>query len=196
MNSQQHYIGAKLCKYLVGAPGSQPNISRIVMWSDSKIVFLWLSSRKLLQAFVKNRINKINQNSPSFLHKTLPSNHNPATTRGVPPQILTAKDLWFHGPRWLIENMLTQHEPAQEQEHNEVSYSTVTSIKASPSILKFVKLKRYSLWNRTFRITALIFHVIRIWREKKTSTAHLTTVDINEARNALIKATQQSHYAE
>lgn len=45
------------------------------------------------------------------------------------------------------------------------------------------------------RHTALIFHVIRIWRNKKTST-HLTTADITEARYALIKGTQQSHYAE
>ena len=84
---------------------------------------------------------------------------------------------------------------AQEQEeHSEVSNLTVTSIEDRPSRLKLIDL-RCSSWNKTFRITALIFQVTRTWRKKKTTT-QLTTTDITEARNALIKATQQSHYVE
>lgn len=88
------------------------------MWSDSQIVLSWLSSEKVLQAFVQNRIKKIKKIFHPSCWKHCPSNQNPAdlARRGVTPQILTTKDFWFHGPRWLVENeekwLPTQHKAA------------------------------------------------------------------------------------
>ncbi|XP_063891680.1 uncharacterized protein LOC126055847 [Helicoverpa armigera] len=98
-------LGARLCSKVLDS--LQCNISRKVLWSDSMVVLGWVQTPpRDLKVFVCNRVNEINQLTPGFDFRYVPTDQNPADmgSRGVSPKQLKASSLWWAGPLFLAND--------------------------------------------------------------------------------------------
>ncbi|XP_017465319.1 PREDICTED: uncharacterized protein LOC108358465 [Rhagoletis zephyria] len=80
------------------------NIHRIVLWSDSKTVLLWIrSTTREYKQFVAGRIAEIISSTNPLQWRWLPSSLNVAddATRGQPMTESDARNRWFKGPTFL-----------------------------------------------------------------------------------------------
>lgn len=82
------------------------NNVQIFGWTDSTIVLSWLSEfpRKWCN-FVANRTSKIIEILPRHNWRHVKSDSNPAdiVSRGINPTDLVENQLWWHGPKWLMQ---------------------------------------------------------------------------------------------
>ena len=129
---------------------------------------------------------------------------NPADllTRGLDTKMFNEKkQLWFQGPPWLRNPEDTwppQPEPSSihtEYENPQLAVTIMADIKENPNILNIIELTKYSTLTRVVRITALLVLFARKWKTPEAYNDNiLTTKEILEARNLLLKATQQITY--
>ena len=78
--------------------------TKFYTWSDSTIVLAWLQKPpNSWTTFVANRVSKIVEKTGKDCWRHVSSSDNPADliSRGVRPQDLVEKHLWWHGPSWL-----------------------------------------------------------------------------------------------
>lgn len=129
---------------------------------------------------------------------------NPADllTRGLDTKMFNEKkQLWFQGPTWLRNPEDTwppQPEPSSihtEYENPQLAVTIMADIKENPNILNIIELTKYSTLTRVVRITALLVLFARKWKTPEAYNDNiLTTKEMLEARNLLLKATQQITY--
>ena len=108
--------------------------------------------------------------------------------------------LWFQGPPWLREP--GDRWPPQpgtlihaEYESPQMTVTVMADIEENPYILNIIDLKRYSTLTRVVRVTALLVLFARKWKTPEVFNDNiLTTKEMLEARNLLLKATQQINY--
>ena len=128
---------------------------------------------------------------------------NPADllTRGLDTKIFNdRKPLWFQGPPWLREP--EDKWPPQpgtsihaEYESPQLAGTVMPDNEESPNILNIIDLTKYSTLIRVVRVTALLVLFARKWKTPEVYNDNiLTTKEILEARNLLLKATQQITY--
>lgn len=162
----------------------------------------WLSSHKQLQPYVRTRVKTIKEIASSHTWRFCPTLTNPADllTRGVNTSIFNEKKkLWFEGPPWLREPeerwpQFPTHSIHDESESTQMEITIKTNAKDYPNILNIINITRYSSLIRTLRITALVVHFTRKLRKTLLYSNALTAQQILEARNLLLKATQQTAY--
>ena len=174
-----------------------------IYWSDSQIVLSWISSTKQLPQFVRTRVHKIKEITSSNSWRFCPTSMNPADllTRGLDTKIFNdRKPLWFQGPPWLREP--EDKWPPQpgtsihaEYESPQLAVTVMPDIEESPNILNIIDLTKYSTLIRVVRVTALLVLFARKWKTPEVYNDNiLTTKEMLEARNLLLKATQQITY--
>lgn len=80
-------------------------VSECHVWSDSQIALSWLQSKELQPVFVQRRLKEIRQHTDCTFHYVRTS-ENPAdlATRGLHPRELSASQLWWMGPDWLVRS--------------------------------------------------------------------------------------------
>jgi len=97
-------LGLKLMEDIRRAHGSP--IESFHFWTDARDVLCWLVSQtKALPKFVGHRIAKIQEGSLVENWRKVPSEENPADvgSRGAGLDDLIKHDLWWSGPRFLLE---------------------------------------------------------------------------------------------
>ena len=74
------------------------------LWSDSQCVLNWIASGKHASRFVENRLEEIRKHKDIDFHY-IQSKDNPAdlASRGTNINELLESNLWWHGPKWLLE---------------------------------------------------------------------------------------------
>ncbi|XP_033239061.1 uncharacterized protein [Drosophila pseudoobscura] len=102
-------------------------------WSDATIVlFLINGDPHRWQTFVSNHVGQILEHSTSTQWRHVPTAVNPAdcATRGLTPQELAVRPLWWSGPSWL-------QQPESQWPSNGVSSQDIdrTIIEEKPSVL-------------------------------------------------------------
>ena len=77
-------------------------IHKRILWTDSQCVLHWLVTKKLLNAFVENRLKEIRAQS-NLNYRYLASSDNPAdiSMRSKTIEELENSSLWWKGPNWL-----------------------------------------------------------------------------------------------
>ncbi|GBM12575.1 hypothetical protein AVEN_78349-1 [Araneus ventricosus] len=79
-------------------------ISAVLLYSDSTIVLAWMKKPpQELKTFVCHRVTAIQELTKDFHWRHVPSEENPADfiSRGVTPDSLQLKNLWWNGPSFL-----------------------------------------------------------------------------------------------
>ncbi|XP_015120547.1 uncharacterized protein LOC107043528 [Diachasma alloeum] len=95
---------AKLVKYVKG----ELNLSNAptFLWTDSSVALTWINSHpSRWKEFVRNRVQLIQETSRAQW-KLVPGKENPAdcASRGLTTAQLSAHELWWHGPPWLMKS--------------------------------------------------------------------------------------------
>ena len=77
-------------------------IHKRILWTDSQCVLHWLVLKKLLNAFVENRLKEIRAQS-NLNYRYIASSNNPAdiSTSSKTIEELENSSLWWKGPNWL-----------------------------------------------------------------------------------------------
>nr|CAD2207397.1 unnamed protein product [Meloidogyne enterolobii] len=93
-------IGTRALKFV--EKELQIKIEKKFIWSDAKVVLLWLNTKEKQPRFVENRLTEIRKNT-DIIFKHVSTNENPSDicTRGSTPEELRLNDLWWNGPIWL-----------------------------------------------------------------------------------------------
>ena len=82
-----------------------------------------------------------------------------------------------------------------EYESSQLAVTVMPDIEESPNILNIIDLTKYSTLIRVVRVTALLVLFARKWKTPEVYNDNiLTTKEMLEARNLLLKATQQITY--
>ncbi|GFU41243.1 uncharacterized protein TNCV_1848261 [Trichonephila clavipes] len=136
----------------------------VFAWTDSKIVFSWLSSHpRKLKTFVANRTSEIMKILPTKHWRHVPSKKNPAdiASRGIDPKCLADCMLWWQGPPWL--RLETSSWPKAESSCDEASDEIKTEQKSVSIFNLFTHtsndvihglFEHYSSLNKIIRIFA------------------------------------------
>ena len=172
-------------------------IHKRILWTDSQCVLHWLVSKKLLNAFVENRLKEIRaQSNLNYPH--IASTDNPAdiSTRSKTIEELENSSLWRKGPNWLT---LPEHawptwdmpeitrETLRELEAETKGPKTLheTSTVASSNAVSTFELmeETYSNFSKLIRVTAWILRFTRNLKHKTKQTGSLTALELKLPKN-------------
>ena len=94
-------LGCSVLKNVMQALKIVLDISRVICWSDSQIVFYWISGKGSADGFVKRKLDVIKRDAEKAYSRYCPSKLNPADviTRGTTMRRLV-EGRWLDGPSW------------------------------------------------------------------------------------------------
>ncbi|CAC5373094.1 unnamed protein product [Mytilus coruscus] len=189
---------------------SELNISIEEMWSDSQCVLKWISTKKELNVFVKNRIDEIKASKDiKFMYVITKENPADVATRGTTVSKLKNDSLWWHGPKWLsydtqkwtndsFEDNLSVEKIYQSEIKRENSrFSTLlcnqTEEENRPPF--GIDCREFSSYTKVIRVTAWIQRFVSRMKKDKCSTGKvLTYKELKVAEMNWIKYIQRKHY--
>ena len=179
-----------------------------ILWTDSQCVLHWLVSKKLLNAFVENRLKNIRAQS-NLNYRYIASSDNPAdiSTRIKTIEELENSSLWKKGPNWLT---LPEHawptwdlpeiteETLRELEAETKGPKTLyeTSIVAGNNAVSTFELMEeiYSNFSKLIRVTAWILRFIRNLKHKTKQTGSLTALELKTVKKHWELHIQQKNF--
>ncbi|XP_033314650.1 uncharacterized protein LOC117213411 [Bombus bifarius] len=169
------------------------NISRTVYWTDSTIVLHWINtSPHTLKTFVANRVTEMQQKTHASDWRHIPTADNPADliSRGQSPEGFLRPTIWQHGPEWLQqpERYWPTWNPVPLTEISEQKKATCLAVTPADHSL----LERFSSWPKLIRTTTRCLR----WRQKQDRGRPLTTHDLTNAHNKLIKLLQLCYFSD
>lgn len=101
-------------------PMLKVEIHNIHLWTDSTIVFSWISSLAMIwNTFMDNRVARIQETTNMSDWKHVSTLENPADliSRGVTQEMVNLQ-LWWQGPQW-FQHLATSWPSLREVEMNE-----------------------------------------------------------------------------
>ena len=95
-------LSARLAKLILDTY-EHLHFSQTYVWIDSKVTLSWLHSNKLLQIYVRNRVDEIHFLLPSTEFAYVSKKENPSDwlSCGVSTTLMKSSSLWWEGPPWL-----------------------------------------------------------------------------------------------
>ncbi|XP_011859397.1 PREDICTED: uncharacterized protein LOC105556896 [Vollenhovia emeryi] len=172
------------------------DISERHYWTDSKIVLAWIGSpSRRWQTFVANRVSEIQDSSSPNEWRHVKSRDNPADmiSRGSTPAQLNSSTLWWEGPNWLkTETDFSETESRGADldgipEERKVASMAIAIV--SNTVVEFDKFSSYS------KLLRVVVHVLRFIsglrkRANTDATEYISSVELREARNVIIRLVQ------
>ena len=169
--------------------------SKAYAWTDSSIVLEWLNSTpSRLKVYVANRDGDIVSKVSAIRWRYVTTECNPAdfASRGLLPEELVRKELWWDGPPWL------QSPPDQWPLR-----ADLTPIRELPELRGIVMTisaeqqdlwAKYSSYKRLLRVCTWCLWFIHRIRDKNEVSTQLTTKDLSETETRLLKLSQREYY--
>lgn len=176
--------------------------SNFYFWTDSTIVLSWLRMEpNHLKIFVANRVTKILETTKSLESSWnhVPTKLNPAdlVSRGVSPNQLKNKDIWWHGPKFLRCDQSSWPKIETTKVDLIPELKELESV-AMTMILDDGILERYSSYNKLIHVVAYIFRFFHNCCPKGSAhnrvVGFLHSEELQHARNALLKMVQLKHF--
>ncbi|XP_072377915.1 uncharacterized protein [Diabrotica undecimpunctata] len=191
-------LGAQLTAQVVNA--SSPSVPIQYYWSDSQIVVCWIKKdANQLQQFVGNRVAKIQQltNKDDWYYVNTKENPSDLASRGVLPEDLANRELWWKGPIFLRGPIDKPAPPA-------MSEIELPEQKVKSSMLLATHSVPLFLFSRFSNISTLKHVVIYCFRFRNNACKKrsertiglLTLSEVEEASLRLIKLVQLDSFAE
>ncbi|CAG7821712.1 unnamed protein product [Allacma fusca] len=200
-------FGALLLARLIASvkPALPVTIQETHGWTDSTIVYFWLSSPpQLWKAFIANRVTEVQEVIPPNHWHHVPGVLNPADlpSRGISTTELLSNSVWFNGPSsLLLKEFTTQPSLKVTDEAIKVALveeriiTTVTSFLARDTSI----IQRYSSLGKLQRVTALVqrFWINLVAKRNKqlVVTGPLSVQELHVDTETLIRVVQQNEFA-
>lgn len=187
--------GGLLLASLMRSMADELKVSKLYCWTDSSITLAWVdSSPDKHKTFVANRISEIQSltNSKNWRHVDTKQNPADCLSRGVDAKELKDHELWWHGPKWLVDckdkwpRNPNVKIPEDEMEFRSIKVLVTTFTNCLSDIMK-----RYSSFQRLARITA---RMRRIVSKNVPKTKALLVREIEKEKIFWIKLTQASSF--
>lgn len=190
---------AKLLREVMDAISHR--IKNTFLWSDSTIVLGWIKTEpRLLKSYVANRVTKIQDATEHATWDHVPSKDNPADliSRGISPEEIEHKELWWSGPEWLATatpRPSFSMEPETDLPELKNLKTTLTITNTSRILHKyssFSKLRRLiAYWHRYLGNIQSRIHVkTGKMAPKETMTGYLKPEELRQAETSIIRWTQ------
>src|SRR5208282_5416729 len=155
---------------------------KIHFWTDSRNVLWWIRSEtKELLMFVSRRVDAILKHSTKEQWHWVNGEQNPAdiVSRGANLEELAPNDLWWHGPKYLLDGKECwpkepQFEPTQEilGEFKKHAYNAGCVYHNLRVADWRFPLEDFSSWSKLLRRLSIVFCCFNIWREKMLARRH------------------------
>lgn len=114
-------------------------INNIYLWSNSAIVLCWIRLEpNTLKTFVANCISEIQKLTAGAAWLHVSSSDNPADmfSKGVNAKELIERQLWWHGPRWIVDQDQWPHqEECSEMPMPELKNLTAITVQANQELI-------------------------------------------------------------
>ncbi|XP_026322793.1 uncharacterized protein LOC113232331 [Hyposmocoma kahamanoa] len=172
----------------------------IFAYTDSMVVLAWIEGQPLKwQTFVANRVTEIQNRLDNDRWNHVISDDNPAdlASRGIEPKELKNKNIWWNGPKWLIENNALPKEKKRISETNlekRIQHTKTFHVEKEKSVWE-----GYSTLIKTVRVLTYCRRFLKL-KEKKTVRKelpnYLTSEEMKETLNKYIKTEQEEHFEE
>ncbi|XP_048484735.1 uncharacterized protein LOC125490228 [Plutella xylostella] len=185
-------LASKLTKAVIDSLRYKP--TRIVHWCDASIVIGWINSDLTkLKVFVANRIREIRELTQASAWRYVPTSANPADliSRGVDPRQLPSTELWWTGPKYLLED--ESKWPILNQKIDE----DLTEIKINTATVadKIFKIENYSNLTKLMRVHAMVIRFIYNLKNPKSRRVGIISVDeLNESFESLCIIAQRESF--
>ncbi|XP_055910470.1 uncharacterized protein LOC129944834 [Eupeodes corollae] len=165
-------------------------------YTDSTTVLHWIHGfPRQRNVFVDNRISQIVSKFPVSIWHHVRTADNPAdcATRGIMPHCLTNLNLWWNGPRFLRNEVITFSTlPEYSESANECKLVCLTE---TPNIKNFEISTRFSNLNRLLRV---VTRCILLFRRRQTQNPSriyfLSPQDLLLAKIALVRISQGQYF--
>ncbi|VDI11886.1 Hypothetical predicted protein [Mytilus galloprovincialis] len=186
------------------------SIEEMYLWSDSQCVLKWISTKKELNVFVKNRIAEIKAHKDvKFMYVNTMENPADVATRGTTASKLKNDSLWWHGPKWLnydtqnwkndsfgdnssVEKM---YQSEIKREKSRCSTLLCNQIEEENRPPFGIDCREFSSYTKVIRVTAWIQRFVSRMKKDKCSTGKvLTYKELKVAEMNWIKYIQRKHY--
>lgn len=173
-----------------------PPTTEIRLYTDSTITLCWISSHpSKWKTYVANRITLIQEIAPAEHWTHIRSKENPAdcASRGLFPMDLCSYDLWWHGPKTLLEpretwktNSVIKKDPEKHEEmKTQHKFCFTINIEFIDNIAS-----RFSSLEKLLRVTSYCLR----FKRRIHSEALVTTAELEEARKTWIKIVQMQYF--
>lgn len=130
---------------------------KVQLWSDSTIALSWIATDvALLKQFVGNRVEVIQQQTQEYQWHYVNGKCNPAdlVSRGTLPNKLINEELWWHGPKWLLDNKpFVQEQPIDSSEECQKEFKSTTSLVSLTTECNIIH--HFSTVTRTIKMVAI-----------------------------------------
>lgn len=158
-------------------------------WTDSMITLAWIQGdASRWKTFVANRVAEIHRLLPSQSWHHVPSEENPADliSRGTDPVIIKGHDLWWHGPKWLVDQSQWPKQVQTNQTKEEVKHCYQVTVQHNEGPIT----ERFSSLSRMVRVLSYCKRFINHARNRKRQTGYVTVQELEATLQQLIKTTQ------
>ncbi|XP_062715823.1 uncharacterized protein LOC134291718 [Aedes albopictus] len=175
-------------------------------WTDSTCVLRWIQAPPTTwTTFVANRTAKIQTITEGYQWSHVPGTQNPADliSRGIAPQDILNNDFWWQGPAWLRENSdqwprspeVSSTAEVEEEKRRTVVAGMVSTV-AEFNHEYFRKFSSYSDLIRRTAYWLRLMKLLRLPSSQRSNSGFLSTSELREAENTLIRLVQKEEFAE
>lgn len=181
------------------------SVEIVKCWTDSISALYWITGiNKEWKIFVENRVQEVRKLVGSDLWSHCPGKENPADlpTRKSRPTLLEDRSEWWNGPPWLSNdeeswpNRSTSEELPDDclgELRRPVSSETtvlLTEVNPDANFEEAFNISRFSSYKKLVRVAAYALRFIQICKKKSDQKGELSTSEINQAEQSLIRHTQ------
>ena len=180
------------------------SISEIHFWLDSQVALYWINDPENLKQFQRNRVKEILKHfDPNQFHY-VPSEINPADaiTHGMSFDELMSHDLFWSGPKFLIEGKENWPKwnvtSASQEKFEEISvgYVNVNTVNIDNHGIQSIITKEFSKLRKLLNVTSYVLRAVHVFRKDRIRFfGPLTARELISAKLIWIKACQAECYA-
>lgn len=176
----------------------------ITAWSDSMITLGWLQGEATRwKQFVSHRVQQIKEVVPASNWRHVRSEDNAAdcASRGISTQQLKEHRLWWEGPEWL-KTYDPESAPTIKYENPKIEERIAAqvnmTVQAKPVPFTITLLCEHSSMSHVTRVVAWILRFIAksSKRHNAESSSSLTSAELNNAEQLIVKEYQHIEYEE
>lgn len=181
---------ARLLKHVISS--MKWDNSPVYCWTDSSIAYTWINNHpSRWKEFVHNRVNFIQEATPTAQWRFVPGKINPAdcATRGLTASELLHHSLWWNGPTWLLQNPESWPSDVYADfatEHLEERPVAVNVIAQVPEPTLHQLFNRADKLPRLIRSTVIFDRAISRFKKQRTASLLINPISPGDLEAALI----------